>query len=132
MSNMYSLLNYIGATSKDIYDSSSVHTHNYPSYVQGNLPSLETGLRGLSDDEKRLIGISTISAVTRLALEFKMEEVIRQHLLQDSGTETCFPGDKTDNLNAITALGFCRANCRGCHRIQSCRPGLSCSKKCLQ
>lgn len=107
MSNMYSLLNYIGATSKDIYDSSSVHSHIYPSHVQGNLHSLETGLRGLSDDAKRLIGISTISAVTRLALEFKMEEVGRQHMLQDSGTKTCFPGDKTDDLNAITALGFC-------------------------
>lgn len=87
---MYSLLNYIGATSKDIYDSSSVHTHSYPSYVQGNLPSLETGLRGLSDDEKRLIGIGTISAVTRLALEFKMEEVIRQHLLQILGLKHVF------------------------------------------
>lgn len=43
--------------------------------MQSNSYSLETGLRGLSEDEKRLIGISTISAVTRLALEFKIEEV---------------------------------------------------------
>ena len=78
MSNMYSLLNYIAATSKEIYDASifdvavqgefSAHTHK-------TLRSLESGLRGLSDDEKRLIGISTISVVTRLALEFKMDEV---------------------------------------------------------
>jgi phosphatidylinositol 4-kinase len=79
---MYSLLNYIGATSKDIYDSGSVYTHNYPfvSHAHGNAHSLETGLRGLSEDEKRLIGISTISTVTRLALEFKMDEVGMKHL----------------------------------------------------
>lgn len=77
MSNMYSLLNYIAATSKDIFDSSSAHSHGY-SFASHSHPSphsLETGLRGLSEDEKRLVGISTISAVTRLALEFKMEEV---------------------------------------------------------
>ncbi|KAF8969865.1 hypothetical protein BDZ97DRAFT_1937223 [Flammula alnicola] len=79
MSNMYSLLNYIAATSKDIYDSNSIHTHIYSftSHGHSNPHSLETGLRGLSEDEKRLIGISTISAVTRLALEFDMEEVTR-------------------------------------------------------
>ncbi|KDR73543.1 hypothetical protein GALMADRAFT_227988 [Galerina marginata CBS 339.88] len=79
MSNMYSLLNYIAATSKDIYDSNSAHVHNssLAPHGHGNPHSLETGLRGLSEDEKRLIGISTISAVTRLALEFKMEEVTR-------------------------------------------------------
>lgn len=75
MSNMYSLLNYISATSKEIYDSSSAHI-NFPlPHGHSNPHSLESGLRGLSEDEKRLVGISTISAVTRLALEFKMEEV---------------------------------------------------------
>ncbi|KAJ3513745.1 hypothetical protein NLJ89_g2774 [Agrocybe chaxingu] len=79
MSNMYSLLNYIAATSKDIFDSGSIHTQNHPfnSHGRANVHSLETGLRGLSEDEKRLVGISTISAVTKLALEFKMEEVTR-------------------------------------------------------
>ncbi|KAF9475060.1 hypothetical protein BDN70DRAFT_996680 [Pholiota conissans] len=76
MSNMYSLLNYISATSKDIYDAGSMHVQ-FNSQSQVNLHSLETGLRGLSEEEKRLTGISTISAVTRLALEFKMEEVTR-------------------------------------------------------
>jgi len=79
MSNMYSLLNYIAATSKDIYDSSSVHTHPFGSHGRAGPHSLETGLRGLSEDEKRMVGISTISAVTRLALEFKMEEVCIVH-----------------------------------------------------
>ena len=75
MSNMYSLLNYIAATSKDIYDVNSVHIHPLNSHIRNNAHSLEFGLRGLSEDEKRLIGISTISVVTRLALEFKVEEV---------------------------------------------------------
>ena len=76
MSNMYSLLNYIAATSKDTYDSNNINAHSlaFNPQMQSNSYSLETGLRGLSEDEKRLIGISTISAVTRLALEFKIEE----------------------------------------------------------
>ena len=74
MSNMYSLLNYIAATSKDLYDNSA-HIHPSNPYIRNNTHSLESGLRGLSEDEKRSIGISTISVVTRLALEFKVEEV---------------------------------------------------------
>ena len=76
MSSMYSLLNYIAATSKELFESSSIM--NNPLYANdedSNLQSVETGLRGMSDDDKRLIGISTISVVTRLALEFRMEEV---------------------------------------------------------
>jgi phosphatidylinositol 4-kinase len=75
MSNMYSLLNYIAATSKDLYDVNSTHIHPSNHYIRNNAHSLESGLRGLSEDEKRSIGISTISVVTRLALEFKVEEV---------------------------------------------------------
>jgi phosphatidylinositol 4-kinase len=77
---MYSLLNYIAATSKEIYESSSssqlMNNPLYASHDQATLHSVETGLRGLSEDEKRLVGISTISVVSRLALEFRMEEVI--------------------------------------------------------
>jgi len=76
MSNMYSLLNYIAATSKDIEN-----TSNSP--MNGDIPrsssdhvTLESGLLRLSEDERRLVGISTISVVTRLALEFRMEEVV--------------------------------------------------------
>jgi phosphatidylinositol 4-kinase len=79
MSNMYSLLNYIAATSKDIYEnSSSSQLLNNPLYSgpdRATLHSIEPALRGLSEDEKRAVGISTISVVTRLALEFQMEEV---------------------------------------------------------
>ncbi|KAF7295444.1 hypothetical protein MIND_01084200 [Mycena indigotica] len=81
MSNMYSLLNYIAATSKEIFESSSssqlMSNPLYNGQDHATIQSVETGLRGLSEEEKRLIGISTISVVTRLALEFKMEEVTR-------------------------------------------------------
>jgi phosphatidylinositol 4-kinase len=80
MSNTYSLLNYIAATSKEIYEaSSSSQLMSHPLYAASDhstLHTVETGLRGLTEDEKRLVGISTISVVTRLALEFRMEEVI--------------------------------------------------------
>jgi phosphatidylinositol 4-kinase A len=82
ISNMYSLLNYIAATSKEISESSSAsQMMNNPLHSPPSSPehaafhSVATGLRGLSEDEKRLVGISTISVVTKLALEFKMEEV---------------------------------------------------------
>ena len=39
------------------------------------LHSAEIGLRGLTEDEKRTVGISTISVATRLALESKSDEV---------------------------------------------------------
>jgi phosphatidylinositol 4-kinase len=76
---MYSLLNYIAATSKEISEnSSSSQLLSNPLYAApdgASVQSVETGLRGLSEDEKRLVGISTISVVTSLALEFQMDEV---------------------------------------------------------
>lgn len=76
MSNMYSLLNYISATSKDAFESSwnlqagsSVHSEEH------TVQSLKTGLQVFNDDQQRLIGISTISVVTCLATEFKIDEV---------------------------------------------------------
>lgn len=84
MSNMYSMLNYIAATSKEISESSSQLLNNplYGSSFNSFADHLsywseETGLRGRSDEEKRLIGITTISIVTRLALEFDQEEVTK-------------------------------------------------------
>lgn len=79
MSNMYSLLNYIAATSKEISESSSSNQLIYnPLYASSvstpndemSFESDEIALHGRSDEEKRLIGITTISVVTRLALEF--------------------------------------------------------------
>ncbi|KAL0581133.1 Phosphatidylinositol 4-kinase stt4 [Marasmius crinis-equi] len=80
MSTMYSLLNYIASTSKEISDSNTVQMMNNPlrtSLDRTSLPAAETGLGGLSEDERRLVGITTISVVTRLALEFDSEEVTR-------------------------------------------------------
>ena len=76
MSYMYSLLNHIAATSKEPYEVSAImKTSLNDSSDAATLYSMETGLRGLSEEEKRLVAISTISVVSRLALEFKTEEV---------------------------------------------------------
>ena len=79
MSNMYSLLNYIAATSQGIMEGSGPKSTGIPSYFHSQenatIYSVETGLRGCTEEEKRLIGISTITVVTRLALEFQVEEV---------------------------------------------------------
>ncbi|KAF9227759.1 hypothetical protein BS17DRAFT_726240 [Gyrodon lividus] len=85
MSHMYSLLNYIAATSKEIFESSSQQLLNNPLYTSAlssstdhlAFQSEEASLRGRSDEEKRLIGITTISIVTRLALEFDKQEVTK-------------------------------------------------------
>lgn len=80
MSNMYSLLNFIAATNKNMQDSStSSHFTGLSQYTSSGdhatLHSLEPGLRGLGEEDKRLVGISTISVATKLALEFRIDEV---------------------------------------------------------
>lgn len=80
MSNMYSLLNYIAATSKDLQDGHSMLQSVTSDEESAISQSALTGLRGMSEDDKRVIGISTISVVTRLALEFKTEEVNLSHV----------------------------------------------------
>ena len=86
MSNMYSLLNYIASTSKEMYDalnnsapndlfSSSKPEHTMMHSDSATLHSIETGPHGNTEEEKRLITISTISVVSRLALEFKRDDV---------------------------------------------------------
>ncbi|KAG8904073.1 phosphatidylinositol-4- kinase [Tulasnella sp. 403] len=81
MSNMYSLLNYIAATSKELSTSSSASSmiagHSPYSYDHAGFTSVETGLKSFNEDQRRLIGISTISVVTHLALEFEEEEVTK-------------------------------------------------------
>ncbi|KDQ11709.1 hypothetical protein BOTBODRAFT_147082 [Botryobasidium botryosum FD-172 SS1] len=79
MSHMYSLLNYIAATSKDSGSGSgfvgtSPYMHNSESTIHS--PS-EAGMHGYTEEQKTLVGISTISVVTRLAMEFQQEEVIQ-------------------------------------------------------
>ncbi|KZS95958.1 atypical/PIKK/PI4K protein kinase [Sistotremastrum niveocremeum HHB9708] len=79
LSNMYSLLNYIAATGQDSKENSIHLSIPQDSQVADHetVTSVATGLQAWSEDQRRRIGISTISVVTRLALEFRMEEVTR-------------------------------------------------------
>jgi hypothetical protein len=131
MSNMYSLLNYIAATSKEIYETSSssqmMSNPLYSPLEQGVMQSVETGLHGLSEEEKRLVGISTISVVTRLALEFGMEEVPASFL-----EELCYSlipllGHSSDYLHVAAEAPLRRANCRGGNCVQSCGSSVICA-----
>jgi hypothetical protein len=132
MSNMYSLLNYIAATSKDKYDVNSIHILSVNSHIRNNTHSLESGLRGLSEDEKRLIGISTISVVTRLALEFKVEEASSTcswGIIINLGQNI---GYSTHNLHALTTFTRCGTNCRSGNYLQSRKPGVGSSTGLFQ
>jgi phosphatidylinositol 4-kinase len=86
MSNMYSLLNYVVATSKEIHDT----PHNIPPFgplsgFNGEYPfvhsdratvhSIDTVTHSRTEEERRVITTSTIAVVSRLALEFKRDEV---------------------------------------------------------
>lgn len=84
MSNMYSLLNYVAATSKDPIVSMHSHTsttdlggHSPYAYDHSTYLSVETGLRIFDENQRRLIGMSTISVVTQLALELEDEAVTK-------------------------------------------------------
>ncbi|QRV86070.1 phosphatidylinositol 3- and 4-kinase [Ceratobasidium sp. AG-Ba] len=74
LSFIYSLLNYITATNQGSDVGFSPYIHNTDS---STMISTESGLRGKTESEKRFIGISTISVVTRLALVFKREDVTK-------------------------------------------------------
>lgn len=75
MSTMYSLLNHIAATSKEINE-----LNNGPRasvLTAADSATTNSGENSWTEEEKRLIGISTISVVSRLALEFDREEVTK-------------------------------------------------------
>lgn len=74
LSFIYSLLNYITATNQDMDVGNSPYIHNH-SNDSSTVVSIESGLRNKTDLEKRRIGMSTISVITRLALVFKREDV---------------------------------------------------------
>ncbi|KAF8743615.1 hypothetical protein AX14_001677 [Amanita brunnescens Koide BX004] len=79
MSYMYSLLNYVAATSKEPHEppSAALATSFDSSSAYLVVQAFERGLNGLSDDQRRMVGINVISVVTKLALEFETEEVTR-------------------------------------------------------
>jgi len=79
---MYSLLNYVAASSKT---SEGLKITGSSPYMNGGDAAtnnyVETGLRSFTDEERRLVSISTVCVVSTLALEFKKEEVSNQHIL---------------------------------------------------
>jgi len=94
MSTMYSLLNFIAVTSKE----------------QGTVPrgekakeeardDIHVAFGTFTDNEKRILGISTICVVTHLALEVKKEEVCSRYFCGMSGL-TNVVGNATDDLYA--------------------------------
>ncbi|KAH9981001.1 hypothetical protein BGW80DRAFT_1501409 [Lactifluus volemus] len=81
MSNMYSLLNHVAATSKEMHDASyhkllgNLFPAMHPDHA--TLHSIETAAHGHTEEERRLITTSTISVVSRLALEFKRDDATK-------------------------------------------------------
>lgn len=77
LSHTYSLLNYIAATSRfsGVDDIGQVIQGTDGQTDYATLHSVESALRGLTEEEKRLIAVSTISVVSRLAVEFENDEV---------------------------------------------------------
>ncbi|CAE6494869.1 unnamed protein product [Rhizoctonia solani] len=76
LSFIYSLLNYITATNQEMDAGTSPYIHNHAN-DSTTAVSIESGLRNKTDLEKRRIGMSTISVITRLALAFKREDVTK-------------------------------------------------------
>jgi phosphatidylinositol 4-kinase len=77
LSHTYSLLNYIAATSRfsGVDDMGETMRGADGQNDYATLHSVESALRGLTEEEKRLIAVSTISVVSRLAVEFEEDEV---------------------------------------------------------
>lgn len=91
LSHTYSLLNYIAATSRF----SGVDDMNETIGGDGQsdyatLHSVQSALRGLTEEEKRLIAVSTISVVSRLAVEFDEDEVPSEFLLSPTQPHCIF------------------------------------------
>ena len=120
MSYMYSLLNQIPATSKEpLQGIGSFGKLNEVSDA-ATLYSLDSGIRGLTEDEKRLVGMSTISVVTRLALEFHDEEVCAKMTIcciRDTVLTKCL-GHTPDCLYVIATLEISRTCSRSCYSLQ--------------
>jgi len=77
LSHTYSLLNYISATSRfsGLDDIAEIVEGTGGQTDYATLHSVESALRGLTEEEKRLIAVSTISVASRLAVEFENDEV---------------------------------------------------------
>jgi len=76
-------------------------------FIQGTdgratLHSLESALRGLVGEEKRLVAMSTISVVSRLAVEFEEDEVRSDLMLIGMILRYLFSDDTVDCFNVVT------------------------------
>ena len=91
LSHTYSLLNYIAATSRfsGVDDmGETIGGDGQSDYA--TLHSVQSALRGLTEEEKRLIAVSTISVVSRLAVEFDDDEVPSEFLLSPPRSHCIF------------------------------------------
>jgi phosphatidylinositol 4-kinase A len=73
MSTMYSLLNFIAVTSKELTGQGTA-PRGEKAKVEAK-DDMHIAFGTFTDNEKRILGISTICVVTHLALEVKKEEV---------------------------------------------------------
>jgi hypothetical protein len=67
------------------------------------LHSIETSSHGNTEEDKRLITISTISVVSRLALEFKRDDVSIDIRSASCSAQTSYTGNEVNNCNVNTA-----------------------------
>ena len=76
LSHTYSLLNHISATSRfsGLDDIGEIVEGSDGQSDYAVLRSVGSALRGLTEEEKRLIAVSTISVVSRFAVEFENDE----------------------------------------------------------
>ena len=75
------------------------------------LHSVESALRGLTEEEKRLIAVSTISVVTRLAVEFDTDEVcLDLPVLINMIPRYFSSGDTIDGFDVAATPTICGTN----------------------
>ncbi|ELU44766.1 phosphatidylinositol 4-kinase beta [Rhizoctonia solani AG-1 IA] len=105
LSFIYSLLNYITATNQEMDAGTSPYIHNHAN-DSTTAVSIESGLRNKTDLEKRRIGMSTISVITRLALAFKREDVRISSHRGKKQTYLALAGYEAMHFTLITASTY--------------------------
>ena len=124
LSHTYSLLNYIAAISRfsGVDDIGEVIQGTDRQTDYATLHSVESALRGLTEEDKRSIAVTTVSVVSRLAVEFENDEVpsvFVATILSDS--DVFFSGDAVDCLDVAATPAIRRTNRRSGNRLQPCR-----------
>jgi hypothetical protein len=122
MSTMYSLLNFIAVTSKELTGQGTALRGEKAKEEARDDVHIAFGT--FTDNEKRILGISTICVVTHLALEVKKEEVCWRYF-RGMSRLTNVAGDAPDDLDASTTYSDRRTVRGSCHRFQSRTPSIS-------